>query len=137
MSVLSPEYAAFLARKRPVAHAVGIEPGPMPSTLFDYQAQCVEFGLRQGRAAMFLDTGLGKTRIQLEWCRQAAEASNGRALLLTPLAVARQIEREGVVSVKRGRKFIGCELKPTYWQQAVRALKAAERDSVDLFGAVA
>lgn len=95
MSVLSPEYAAFLARKRPVAHAVGIEPGPMPSSLFDYQSQCVEFGLRQGRAAMFLDTGLGKTRIQLEWCRQAAEASNGRALLLTPLAVARQIEREG------------------------------------------
>ena len=68
----------------------------MPSHLFDYQAECVRFALRQGRAAMFLDTGLGKTRIQLEWCRQAAEASNGRALLLTPLAVARQIEREGL-----------------------------------------
>lgn len=90
------EYAEFLASKAPRPHAVGIPPGPMPSHLFDYQADCVAFALRQGRAAMFLDTGLGKTRIQLEWCKQAAEASNGRALLLTPLAVARQIEREGL-----------------------------------------
>lgn len=95
--MLHPEYAAFLASKAPRPRAVGIEPGPMPSHLFDYQAECVRFALRQGRAAMFLDTGLGKTRIQLEWCRQAAEASNGRALLLTPLAVARQIEREGLL----------------------------------------
>ena len=94
--MLHPEYAAFLAGKAPRPRGVGIEPGPMPSHLFDYQAECVRFALRQGRAAMFLDTGLGKTRVQLEWCRQAAEASNGRALLLTPLAVARQIEREGL-----------------------------------------
>lgn len=93
---MHPDYAAFLARKAPVAHAVGIEPGPMPAHLFDFQADCVAFALRQGRAAMFLDTGMGKTRIQLEWCNQAAEASNGRALILTPLAVARQIEREGL-----------------------------------------
>jgi hypothetical protein len=94
--LLHPEYAAFLAKKAPRSQAVGIEPGDMPAHLFDYQAECVRFALRQGRAAMFLDTGLGKTRIQLEWCAQAAEASNGRALLLTPLAVARQIEREGL-----------------------------------------
>lgn len=94
--ILHPDYAAFLASKAPRSQAVGIEPGPMPAHLFDYQAECVRFALRQGRAAMFLDTGLGKTRIQLEWCAQAAEASNGRALLLTPLAVARQIEREGL-----------------------------------------
>jgi hypothetical protein len=94
--MLHPDYAAFLAGKAPKPQAVGIEPGAMPSHLFDYQAECVAFALRQGRAAMFLDTGLGKTRIQLEWCQQAAAASNGRALLLTPLAVARQIEREGV-----------------------------------------
>jgi hypothetical protein len=94
--MLHPDYAAFLAGKAPKPQAMGIEPGAMPAHLFDYQAECVAFALRQGRAAMFLDTGLGKTRIQLEWCHQAAAASNGRALLLTPLAVARQIEREGV-----------------------------------------
>lgn len=92
---MHPEYAAFLANKAPRAQAVGIAPQSMPGHLFDYQAECVEFAIQRGRAAMFLDTGLGKTAIQLEWCRQAAEATNGRALILTPLAVARQIEAEG------------------------------------------
>lgn len=93
---IDPAYAAFLASKAPRPQAVGIEPREMPAHLFDFQAECAAFALRRGRAAMFLDTGLGKTRIQLEWARQAADASNGRALLLTPLAVARQIEREGL-----------------------------------------
>ena len=93
---MTPSYSEFLASKAPRADAFGIEPGPMPDHLFDYQADCVAFALRQGRSAMFLDTGLGKTRIQLEWCDQAASAANGVALILTPLAVARQIEREAV-----------------------------------------
>jgi len=93
---MHPDYADFLGKKAPIAHAVGIEPDDMPAHMFDFQADCVAFALRQGRAAMFLDTGLGKTRIQLEWSAQAAAASNGRALILTPLAVARQIEREGL-----------------------------------------
>lgn len=94
MSDLSPEYAAFLAGKAPKPQAVGIEPGEMPSHLFDYQRDCVAFGLRQGRAAMFLDTGLGKSAVALEWCRQAADVAGKPALILTPLAVARQFEAE-------------------------------------------
>jgi hypothetical protein len=66
----------------------------MPAHLRDYQRDVIEFALRAGSSGMFLDTGLGKTACELEWCRQSAEATNGRALLLTPLAVARQIERE-------------------------------------------
>lgn len=88
-------YMEFLASKAPRPQATGIEPAALPSHLFDFQAACVDFALRQGRAGIYLDTGLGKTAVQLEWCRQAAEATTGRALLLTPLAVARQIEREG------------------------------------------
>ena len=60
--------------------------------------------------------------------------SNPGDVVLSPFL---GIGSEGVVSVKRGRRFIGCELKPEYWTQAVRALRSAERDSVDLFGAVA
>lgn len=88
------EYARFLETKAPRPQATGIEPDTTPSHLFDFQAACVGFALRQGRAGIYLDTGLGKTLVQLEWCRQALEASNGYALILTPLAVARQIERE-------------------------------------------
>jgi hypothetical protein len=94
--VMQSDYAAFLASKAPKAQAVGIEPGPMPAHLFDFQADCVRFALRQGRAMLAEDTGLGKTRQELEFLLQAGEASNGRSLLLTPLAVSRQIEREGL-----------------------------------------
>jgi superfamily II DNA or RNA helicase len=90
------DYAAFLATKAPRPHAVGIAPQPMPSSLFDYQAAATAFCLEQGRAGLFLDTGLGKTRCELEFARQAADATNGRALILTPLAVARQIEAEAI-----------------------------------------
>ena len=56
--------------------------------------------------------------------------SNPGDVVLSPFM---GIGSEGVVAVKRKRKFIGCELKPAYWSQAVRAIRAAERDSVDLF----
>jgi hypothetical protein len=92
---MTPEYAAFIASKAPKPVASGVDPSGMPSHLFDFQAAVVSFLLRQGRGAAFLDTGLGKTACELEWSNQAAEASNGRALILTPLAVARQIEAEG------------------------------------------
>lgn len=91
-----PQYAEFLASKAPVGHGSGVEARDLPGHLFDFQQACVAFALRQGRSGCFLDTGLGKTRVQLEWASQAAAASNGRALILTPLAVARQIEREGL-----------------------------------------
>lgn len=92
---MTPDYLAFLASKAPRPMASGIEPAPMPAHLFDYQAAATSFCVRQGRAALFLDTGLGKTVCELEFARQMAAASNGWALLLTPLAVARQIEVEG------------------------------------------
>jgi hypothetical protein len=89
------KYRRFLARKAPLAKAIGIEPGEPIGPLFPFQRHCVDFALRQGRAALFLSTGLGKTICELEFARQAAEATNGRALILTPLAVAWQIAAEG------------------------------------------
>lgn len=90
------DYAAFLASKAPRPSAVGIEPEPMPGHVFDFQGHCIDFELRQGRAGCFRDTGLGKTIDELEFGRQAERATNKPSLLFTPLAVARQIEREGL-----------------------------------------
>lgn len=87
-------YQAFLASKAPRPVATGIVPRPMPEHLFDFQRDATGFCIKQGRAALFLDTGLGKTICELEYAKQALDATNGQALLLTPLAVARQIERE-------------------------------------------
>jgi hypothetical protein len=82
--------------KSPMVLATGIEPKEMQGGLFDFQAACAEFCIRQGRAGLYLDTGLGKTRTQLEWARQCSESVNGRGLILTPLAVGKQIVREGL-----------------------------------------
>lgn len=93
---MNAEYADFLARRRVAAPIRGIAGAEIRAPhLFPFQRACVEFGARVGSWGLFLDTGLGKTACELEWCRIAAEHSNGRALILTPLAVARQIQREG------------------------------------------
>lgn len=90
------KYAEFLASKSISAPQRGMSSMPkLKPHLFPFQRKCVEFGLIAGSWGCFLDTGLGKTACELEWAMHAAAASNGRALILTPLAVARQIEREG------------------------------------------
>jgi len=90
------DYSAFLASKTIRASERGLAAVPdLAPHLFPFQRDCVDFLLRVGSGGLFLDTGLGKTAIELEWCRHAAEATNGCALILTPLAVAKQIEREG------------------------------------------
>lgn len=93
---MDDDYRAFLATKAVTAPMRGMADVPaLAGHLFGYQRDCVDFLLRAGSGGLFLSTGLGKTACELEWCRHAAEATNGRALILTPLAVARQIEAEG------------------------------------------
>jgi hypothetical protein len=59
-------------------------------SLFPFQVDVEEFLLSRGRAAAFLDTGLGKTIIQCEWARQVP----GEVLIVAPLAVAFQTQKE-------------------------------------------
>jgi superfamily II DNA or RNA helicase len=89
-------YEDFVSAKALTAKPRGMTNIPSLSAhLFPFQKHCVEFLLRAGSGGLFLDTGLGKTVVQLEYAEHARQASNGRALILTPLAVARQIAREG------------------------------------------
>jgi hypothetical protein len=91
---VSDTYSAFLMRKAVKAPERGLREVPaLAPHLFPFQRHTVDFALRVGSAGVFLDTGLGKTEVQLEWCRHAAAATNGRALILTPLAVAGQTRR--------------------------------------------
>jgi superfamily II DNA or RNA helicase len=89
------DYAQFVESKAPLASKRGLSQIPaLSSHLFPFQKHCVEFALTVGSGGIFLDTGLGKTLIELEYAEHARQASNGMALILTPIAVARQIERE-------------------------------------------
>lgn len=87
-------YHQFIQQKQAKVESHGFEPMPFNPHMFDYQQHCADFALRQGRAALFLDTGLGKTLTQLEWSRQVVEHCNAPVLILTPLAVAAQTARE-------------------------------------------
>ncbi len=63
-------------------------------SLFAHQRDLVTWALRRGRCAVFADTGLGKSAVQLEWARVVAMVTGGRVLVLSPLAVGAQTVRE-------------------------------------------
>lgn len=88
-------YAEFLARKTRTVRPVGpeVDPGMVHPLLHAWQAQLVAWSARTGRSALWADTGLGKTLMQLEWARLSTPAG-GRALLVAPLAVCQQTVRE-------------------------------------------
>jgi len=87
-------YGEFLRQKQFVAPASGFAPCVLTSQLFPFQADITRWAIRRGRAAIFADTGLGKTRMQLEWGHQVAEKTSSPVLILAPLAVAAQTVAE-------------------------------------------
>lgn len=88
-------YPAFLEMKSQCGADVGFEPVFMPSMLKDFQASLVDWAIRKGRAAIFADCGLGKTLMELVWAQNIHEFTNRGVLVVTPLAVGHQTEREG------------------------------------------
>jgi superfamily II DNA or RNA helicase len=89
------DYRTFLATKSQVVEPSGFEAGDLHPSLFPFQRDLVRWALRVGRGALFADTGLGKSRMQVEWARQVCAEAEGDVLILAPLAVAAQTAREG------------------------------------------
>lgn len=94
---MTQSYSDFLGSKhyRHEAHGLPTRPDDLPGFLFPFQRDLVAFALTKGRAALFADTGLGKSRMQLAWADEVARNTGGRVLILAPLAVAGQTVREG------------------------------------------
>lgn len=86
-------YADFLAAKQARVQPLGrdVDLSDVHPMLHDWQAQIVRWAVARGRAAIFADCGLGKTFMQLEWARLSTD---GHALIVAPLSVARQTQRE-------------------------------------------
>src|SRR5512139_1307997 len=93
----SDSYAEFIDRKRIAAPASGFDINPyyLNRQLFEFQKDIVSWACARGRAAVFAECGLGKTPIQLEWARKVAEWTKLPVLILAPLAVSLQTQREG------------------------------------------
>lgn len=88
-------YAEMIGAKALAFEPRGLSNVPaLNSSLSPLQAHCVDFAARTGCAALFLDTGLGKTFSALEWGRVIVEATNKPVLMLAPLAVSGQHHRE-------------------------------------------
>ena len=84
------EYLEFLEKKRHLIGEFGFEPNYMPEIAFDFQKYIIEKAVKKGRMAIFADTGLGKTLIQLAIANNIVLHTNKNVLILTPLAVAFQ-----------------------------------------------
>ncbi len=89
-------YQRFLDAKAPRPQAIGHEPGELHPSLYRFQCDIVRWAVRRGRAAIFADCGLGKTRMQLDWAKNI-RPRNGRVLFVCPLAVAEQTQDEAAI----------------------------------------
>jgi hypothetical protein len=115
------DYADFLDKKLHLRDGTGFDPNWMPDFLFDFQAHLVEWAIRQGRAAIFADCGLGKTPMQLVWAENVWRHTGKPVLILTPLAVAAQTmaeaEKFGIdAAVSRDGK-VAAEITVTNYQR--------------------
>ena len=89
------KYQDFLKTKQIKIDGVGIDDvDELNSMLFLFQKNIVKWALKKGRAAIFADCGLGKTPMQLEWADQIVKKTNKNVLILTPLSVGHQTEKE-------------------------------------------
>lgn len=88
-------YQEFISAKAFRHVEAGFAVADLPYPLFDYQAPIVKWALKRGKAAIFADTGLGKTIMQLAWADQVAKHTGCPVLILAPLAVSNQTIEEG------------------------------------------
>lgn len=88
------DYRHFISAKRHSLGDHGFEASWIPEGAFDFQEWIIRKAVRKGRIGVFADTGLGKTLIQLAIAENVIRKTNGRVLILTPLAVAFQFIQE-------------------------------------------
>jgi len=87
-------YADFVKAKLALKSAQGID-DPVEYGLFPHQRALTRWALRRGKAAIFAETGLGKSRMQVAWADAVCRHTGGDVLILAPLAVADQTVGEG------------------------------------------
>ena len=103
-------YDGFLHAKSQIGGMTGFAPLWIPDWLFPFQKHLTEWAIRKGRCGLFEDCGLGKTPQFLVWAENVAQFTNGRILVLSPLAVSgqthAQAEKFGVETyISRTGKF--------------------------------
>lgn len=111
-------YLDFLEKKKHSSGNFGFDPVYYPDMAFDFQNYIIEKAMLKGRIAIFADTGLGKTLIQIAIAQNVVLKTNKKVLIITPLAVAFQFileaEKMGISDIeyskdgKHTKKIVIC-----------------------------
>ena len=119
------DYKQFIQNKTHLSGDYGFEPNYMPDMAFDFQKEIIRRACVKGRMAVFADTGLGKTLIQLSIANNVVRHTNKKVLILTPLAVAFQFileaEKLGIDNIeyskdgKHTKKIIICNYERLHY----------------------
>lgn len=96
-AIVPDEYAKLMGLKSKQKKSVEYNP---IDNLFDYQREIIAIAIAKQKYAIFADCGLGKTMMILEFARQAADATRGKILIVSPLMVCNQ-------TVDEARKWYG------------------------------
>jgi hypothetical protein len=128
-------YANLIARRERAIHRAGIviDPELLHDSLKPFQRKITAWAASVGRPAIWADTGLGKTRMQVEWCRVMGNTT----LIIAPLAVAQQTVDEGakigvtITYVRHGEQVDGPGMYVTNYEM-VPHLREIEWDAVAL-----
>lgn len=118
-------YETFINSKRHLTGEFGFDVNWIPEMAFDYQRHIIEQSLKKGRKAIFADTGMGKTLMQITIAQNIVNHTGGRVLILTPLAVAFQFIKEaemiGVTDIeysktgKHSAKIVVCNYERLHY----------------------
>lgn len=121
------DYQQFLEQKEIKAKTMGFSVnGSMSDALFPFQRDIVKWALKKGRAAIFADTGLGKTIMQVEWAWHVAKKTGGNVLIVAPLSVARQTVREA-------KNVLGVEVYYTRSQNDLKQISITNYEMLSHF----
>ena len=118
-------YEDFIKNKKHSIGNFGFEANYIPDIAFDFQKYIIEKAIMKGRMAIFADTGLGKTLIQLSIAKNIINHTNKKVLILTPLAVAFQFileaEKLGIDDIeyskdgKHTKKIVICNYERLHY----------------------
>lgn len=119
------DYKEFLEGKTHSIGNSGFDPVYIPDMAFDFQKEIITRAVKKGRIAVFADTGLGKTLMQLSIANNIVKKTNKKVLILTPLAVAFQFlieaEKLGIDDIeyskdgKHTKKIVICNYERLHY----------------------
>lgn len=115
------KYMEFLKSKMAIAKDTGFEIAQekLNPALLPHQKDIVQWALRGGRRAVFAQFGLGKTVMQIEFCKQVINKYGGKALIICPLGVKQEFAHDAV-------KILGYD-KPVY-VKTMQEIKDSDAD---------